>query len=58
MDRKSLLGAALMLVGIVLFVPGIQPTSGGLSVITLLAGTLLLTAGTYLVGTSEGGRPV
>lgn len=58
MERKAMIGAALMLVGTALLIPGLLPTTGALIMFVLVLGTALLTFGTYLVGTSEHGRPV
>lgn len=59
MSTKGLAGLALMLVGIVLFAPGLLPGAGQLSTVALLPAAILLTVGTYLVGTDGGGgRPV
>ena len=51
-------GIGLMVVGILLFVPGIGVGSSGLVLAALVAAALLLTVGTYLFGTSEPGRSV
>ncbi|WP_435124726.1 hypothetical protein [Halobaculum sp. D14] len=58
MNRQVLIGVALMIVGTALFLPSIQPLSSQLTAVALAPAAILLTVGTYLVGTSEGGRPV
>ncbi|UIO99475.1 hypothetical protein Hbl1158_13230 [Halobaculum sp. CBA1158] len=58
MERKVLLGGALMLVGTLLLVPGVSPTAGTPARLALLPAAALLTYGTYLIGTSEDGRAV
>lgn len=51
-------GIGLMVVGLLLFIPGIGVGSSGLVLVALVAAALLLTVGTYLFGTSEPGRSV
>jgi|GEM_PF-312688 hypothetical protein len=51
-------GIGLMVVGILLFIPGVGIGSGGVVLASLVAAALLLTVGTYLFGTSEPGRSV
>lgn len=58
MERQTLVGAALMVVGTLLFLPGAAPGADLLTSAGLVAAAVLLTCGTYLVGTSEDGRPV
>lgn len=58
MKGKAIIGAVLIVVGTVLLLPGLLPTTGALISLALVLGAALLTFGTYLVGTSEGGRPV
>ena len=58
MERKALIGAALIVVGVVMFIPGLLTGTGLLISVGLVLATALLTLGTYLVGTSERGRPV
>ncbi|WP_164974647.1 hypothetical protein [Halegenticoccus tardaugens] len=54
--RKGTLGLALMIVGTIAFLPGVSPEASlGLLV---LPAAVLLTVGTYLVGTDGVGRPV
>lgn len=58
-SKKGLVGVVLMLVGVVMFVPGLLPGSSRIATLTLLPAALLLTYGTYLLGTDGGsGRPV
>ncbi|MFB6157782.1 MAG: hypothetical protein ABEJ34_08075 [Haloferacaceae archaeon] len=56
--RRTLLGVALMLLGVALFVPPALPSVTGPTVYALVPGILLLTAGTYLIGTDVSGTPV
>lgn len=58
MERKALIGVALMVVGTAMFIPWISPRSPVQLPVLLVVAAALLTAGTYLVGTSEEGRPV
>ncbi|WP_435062658.1 hypothetical protein [Halobaculum sp. EA56] len=58
MNRKALVGAVLMVVGVLLFLPGLGVGAGTLASAALLPAAALLVAGTYLIGTSEGGRAV
>ncbi|WP_136590351.1 hypothetical protein [Salinigranum halophilum] len=58
LSKQGLVGVVLMLVGVLAFLPGLAPSSGQVATIALLPAALLLTYGTYLVGTDGGGRPV
>lgn len=58
MKRKAMIGAVLMVVGTVLFLPGLLPGASQLATLALLPAAVLLTYGTYLLGTSEKGRAV
>jgi hypothetical protein len=59
LSKTELVGVALMLVGTLAFLPGLSPGSGRTTTLVLLpAAAILLTYGTYLVGTSGEGRPV
>ncbi|MFW6320759.1 MAG: hypothetical protein ACOC0Z_02820 [Halohasta sp.] len=51
-------GIVLIVVGGLLFIPGVSDGSSSLVLVSLVAAALLLTVGTYLVGTSEPGRSV
>ena len=51
-------GDGLMIVGTLLFIPGVMPGSGPLVLASIVAAALLLTVGTYLFGVSGEGRPV
>ena len=57
-SKKALVGAVLMIVGTLAFLPSLVPNAGGVSVYVLAVAALVLTAGTWLLGTSGGGRPV
>jgi hypothetical protein len=58
-SKTGIVGVALMLVGTLAFLPGLLPGSGRTTTLVLLpAAALLLTYGTYLVGTDGDGRPV
>ncbi len=52
------IGVVLMIVGTLLFIPGAGIGSTTLTMPSLVLAATLLTAGTYLFGTSEPGRPV
>ncbi|MFB6305110.1 MAG: hypothetical protein ABEH47_08080 [Haloferacaceae archaeon] len=56
--RRTLLGLALMLVGVALSAPLVLPSLTGSLTYALVPGVLLLTAGTYLIGTDVTGHPV
>jgi hypothetical protein len=58
LSKKGVVGIVLMLLGLLAFLPGLLPTSGQVATIALLPAALLLTYGTYLVGTDGSGRPV
>lgn len=55
---KGLVGLALMVVGTLAFLPGASPDAGSFGLYLLVPAAILLTAGTYLVGTDGDGRPV
>ncbi|SFR55740.1 hypothetical protein [Halogeometricum limi] len=57
-SKKSLVGLALMVVGTLAFLPGLLPNATFLSAVGLVVGAIVLTAGTWLVGTDGDGRPV
>ena len=56
--NQSGTGIALLLVGVVLFVPGLMLGQSLLAYGILVAAAVLLTIGTYLFGTSGSERPV
>jgi hypothetical protein len=58
LGKRGVVGAALMLIGALAFLPGLAPGAGQTATLALLPAALLLTYGTYLVGTDGGGRPV
>ena len=58
MDRDMAIGGVLMLAGILLFLPGLQPDASQLWQAALVPAAALLTYGTYRVGTSNEGRAV
>ncbi|MFC7137488.1 hypothetical protein [Halobaculum litoreum] len=58
MERNAIIGGVLMLVGTVLFIPGLGAQASQLATLALLPAAALLTYGTYLLGTSEDGRAV
>lgn len=58
MKQQAMIGAVLMVVGTVLFLPGLFTNASQLATLALLPAAALLTYGTYLVGTSEQGRAV
>jgi len=57
-SKRSLAGIAMMVVGALSFLPAATPSSGGVITLALVPGVLLLTAGTYLVGTDTDGQVV
>lgn len=57
-DTRVLAGLALILVGSVLLVPAMLPNASTLSTYALVPAALLLTVGTWLVGTSGESSPV
>lgn len=56
--KQALVGAVLLVIGVALFLPWIAPGTGTVGNIGLAIAAVLLTVGTLLLGTSEGGRPV
>lgn len=57
-STRVLAGIALIVVGTLLFVPGVLPTSAAIFTYALVPAAALLTVGTWLVGTSEDGQVV
>lgn len=57
-SKKALVGLVLMVIGTLAFLPGLFSNVGNLPVYGLAVAALVLTAGTYLFGTSGDGRPV
>jgi fucose permease len=57
-DTRVLVGLALILVGSVLFVPAVLPNTSQLFTYALFPAALLLTVGTWLVGTAGESSPV
>jgi len=57
-SNQSAIGIGLMIVGTLLFIPGVMPGSSPLAFALIVVAALLLTAGTYLFGVSEDGRAV
>ncbi|WP_425499706.1 hypothetical protein [Halorarum halobium] len=58
MNQRIPIGTALMVVGTLLLLPAATPGTAPVPNVALVPAAALLTYGTYLVGTSEGGRPV
>lgn len=58
MNRDTVIGGVLMLVGVLLFLPGLLPDAPQLWQAALVPAAALLTYGTYRVGTSNEGRAV
>ncbi len=56
--NQAAVGLGLMIVGTLLFVPGVMPGSSPLVFASIVAAAVLLTVGTYLFGISGDGRPV
>ncbi|ELZ32844.1 hypothetical protein C474_06210 [Halogeometricum pallidum JCM 14848] len=57
-SKKALVGLVLMVVGTLAFLPGLFSGAEALSIYGLAVAAVVLTAGTYLLGTSGNGRPV
>lgn len=57
LSTRTLVGIALILVGSVLFLPATGVTATGIATVLLAPATIILTAGTYLVGTDVKGAP-
>jgi hypothetical protein len=57
-EHKGTVGLALMLIGTLAFVPALFPNAGGVASYLVLPAVVVLTVGTYLVGTNIEGRPV
>lgn len=55
---KGLIGAVLMVVGTLAFLPGLFPGASTVETLLVLPAAAALTYGTYLVGTEGQGRPV
>ena len=58
LPQQTFIGAALMIIGTLLFIPGLSAGSGTFELVALVAAAVILTIGTLLIGLSEGGRPV
>jgi hypothetical protein len=56
--NQSGTGIALLLAGVLLFIPGLTRGESILTYGILVAAAVLLTVGTYLFGTSGSDRPV
>jgi len=56
--NQAAVGVGLMIVGTLLFIPGVMPGSSELAFVSIVVAALLLTAGTYLFGVSGEGRAV
>ncbi|KAB1185837.1 MULTISPECIES: hypothetical protein [Haloferax] len=57
-SRNALIGMALMVVGTLAMLPALLPNAAQVTSYALVLGAAALTYGTWLVGTSEDGRPV
>ncbi|WP_148415251.1 hypothetical protein [Haloferax sp. KTX1] len=57
-SKKAVIGMALMIVGTIAMLPGTLPNSAQVMSYAVVLGAGALTLGTWLVGTSEDGRPV
>jgi hypothetical protein len=57
LSTRTLVGIALILVGAVLLVPATGVAATGAVTVLLAPATIILTAGTYLVGTDVAGSP-
>ena len=58
MAAKATIGAVLMAIGVLGFVPSVSSATDGLLAYALVPAILLLTLGTWMVGTDMSGRPV
>ncbi|MFB6129543.1 MAG: hypothetical protein ABEJ28_01830 [Salinigranum sp.] len=58
MSSKGSIGLVLMIVGIAALFPAMAPSASQLFEYVLVPAILVLTLGTYLVGTDMRGRPV
>jgi len=58
LSKRSGIGVVLIIAGTVLFIPVAAPGSELPMMVSLFFAAVLLTLGTYLFGTSGGGRPV
>lgn len=57
-SHKAGIGYALMLLGTLGLVPALFPNTDGLFALVTVPAVLILTLGTYFVGTDIQGRPV
>ncbi|WP_416840698.1 hypothetical protein [Haloferax sp. DFSO52] len=57
-SRNALIGVVLMLVGTVAMLPAALPNTEQLFSYAVVLGAAAIVLGTWMVGTSEGGRPV
>jgi hypothetical protein len=57
LSTRTLVGSVLIIVGSVMFAPAMGVAATEFSNILLVPATILLTAGTYLVGTDVSGSP-
>jgi hypothetical protein len=57
LTKRTIAGIVLILVGSVLLLPALGVEATGLPVVALAPATVLLAAGTYLVGTDVSGKP-
>ncbi|MGM0590205.1 MAG: hypothetical protein ACQETI_01025 [Halobacteriota archaeon] len=57
LSTRGLIGLALMIVGTLGFLPVLLPNSG-IPTLVLLVAAVVLTVGTYLIGTDVTGRAV
>ncbi len=57
-DHKSGIGLVLMLIGTLAFIPALFPEADGFISLVTVPAVVLLTIGTYFVGTDIRGQPV
>jgi len=57
LSTRTLVGTVLIIVGSVMFAPAMGVAATEFATLLLVPGTILLTAGTYLVGTDVAGSP-
>lgn len=58
LPKQALIGAVLMVIGTLLFIPGLTIGAGLFTMASLVVASVVLTVGTYLYGTSGDGRSV
>ena len=57
-EHKATIGYVLMLIGTLGFIPAVFPSADGTISLVTVPAVVILTIGTYFVGTDIQGRPV